>query len=336
MRGTDRARANIDTIRALAVGPPDEAVARLAPFLRDRSAAVRQQAAAALAGIDHPAVLELLLAAYEWIEAAPVARDPGCRIRQIIVEAAGQAGDVRALSVVRRAAHTVQVEVGFGPEDTAVGLRATAALALAKLDPGGAAYDLGLLLFDEEPNVPTPAAERPFAKAPVRRAAARALGSLASETAEVLLAIKVRRPHGEVEEVLADCIDALAARGSPRLSELVQPYLDGENPFLIAAAATALAAACGAEALSLLAERVDRVLPQARVPLILAISSIRSEQTGRALLPFTEHPDAAVRQAAVEGVAAYADPAVRERLADLAERDPDPRVREAAARGLAQ
>lgn len=329
-----RFEAQIAQIRELQRLPPAEAIEALTRFLHDRQPLVVQRAADALGALGHPAAIEPLVAAYERAAAAGIENDPGCRIRQAIVKALGDFGGSGAVPLVRKALHTVQIEIGFGPEDTALGLRATAALALARLVPADALYDLALLLFDEEPNVAVSAPERPYAKAPARKAAARGIGSLGQPEGVIVLAIKLRYPRGEVPEVLAECLDAMAALRPPQLLDLVQPYLVGPDPFLATTAATALAQHLGREALPILVGSFERVPAEARVALVMAVSSVRSEETGPVLLQFTGDPDPAVRLAAVEGAALYPDAGVQEYLRRLAASDPDAAVRQAAAAGL--
>lgn len=147
-----------------------------------------------------------------------------------------------------------------------------------------------------DPNVPVSPAEAPFAKAPARQAAAKAIGSLNDPAAAVVLAVKLRYPRGEVPEVLAECIEAAATLRPPRLLDMIGPYLEGRDSSLAAAAAAALADHLGKEALPILRDSFDRVPAGARVPLIYALTGIRSDQTGELLLGFLDDPDPAPRR----------------------------------------
>ena len=157
-----------------------------------------------------------LLERYRWYH-EPVARVPGCTVRSEIVQALGVLAGRQAVDVLRLAVRTVQIEtVAGGLEDTATGLRANAALALANVVGVEAATDLAILLFDMKPNVAVPPSEAPYAKVAARAAAARALGQVGGPPAEALLAAKLAHPAGEVPEVLVECMDALVAVGSAR------------------------------------------------------------------------------------------------------------------------
>lgn len=333
MKRNSNKRSEIETLEHIRMAkklPPVEAVGALVEYLKKSGPWVGSQAVKALGKIDHPLVVTSLIESYRWAEEDPHKRDRGCAIRQAIVEALGNMETPLAISTLRRAIRTVQIE-RLGPqiEDSAIGLRATAALALARVD-SNALYDLALLLFDENPDIPVNPVERPFVKAPVRKAAAQALGALGDPGGTVVLAIKLRFPQNEVAEVIAECIESIIALRPPYLLEIVKPYLEGVSAEFSAITALALAENLGVEVLDLLGESFCRVPREARESVIVAISAIRSNKTREVLLEFLEHSDPLVRKAAVKGIISYLDEEIKERLQVIHETDPDASVRLAA------
>jgi HEAT repeat protein len=329
-----KAQEKLAEIAALSRLPAEQAAGPLIALLEFPHGSVIEAAAKALGDLEEVPAGESLITAYEWADGAK-GRDPGCRARRAVVRALGKLDYRPGVPIVRQALYTVQIEpVGFGLEDTGLGLRATAALALAQLDRFNAVHDLALLLFDTEPNLPVPATEHLFNKAPTRIAAVQALASLGETAVAPLLAVKVRYPVREVPEVIAACLEGLAALDPPNLADLMLPYLQGADAYLASTAAAALAQQKGADALALLEEAVEAFPADGRVALVLAITGIRSDETGRVLLRFTSDRDPQVRQAAVDGLALYPSDDVRATLRLLASSDPNDRVRSAAKSAL--
>lgn len=272
----------------------DEAV--LIDALGDPSSVVVEAAARR---ISQPRAAGALVRAFLRLDEAASDGDPGCWARMAILEALGRLQSPEGEVPAFRAVRSVQVEaVGFGMADTATGLRVAAASLLANLRPPGALLDLAWLLNDFEPNAPCSRAERPFAKLATRRAAARAIGALGDPSGAAVLAVKLAFPGEELADVLVDCMDALAALEEPRTAELVSPYLDRQDPYLAAGAATAIAATGGARAVPLLAAALERVVAEAREPLVYAIGSIRADAARQALKELARHSDPSIRKAA--------------------------------------
>lgn len=272
----------------------DQAV--LLQALDDRSHLIIEAAARRL---HRPATVGALLQTYRRLHAAGAKGDPGCWARVALLETLGGLEVPEAAEAARLAVHTVQVErISFGPADTATGLRVAAAAVLANLRVEGALIDLGLLLFDSEPNAPCSAAEAPYAKAATRSAAARAIGALGDPGGAALLAVKLARPAGELNEILGECMDALVTLPEPRAVELLRPWLASGDEYLVAVAATNLARAGGSAVLEELARAADSVLPAARAAVVYALASIRADGTLTALRRLADHADDAVRHAA--------------------------------------
>lgn len=265
-------------------------------------AAARRLAGAAADGGRVPArAAPALLEAYLRLDAGAPDSDTGCWARTALLEAMERLDAPGAEQAARLAVRTVQVEaVAGGRKDTATGLRVAAAAMLANRGTPGALLDLAWLLFDFEPGWPCSPQERPFAKAPVRAAAARAIGSLGDPAGAAVLSIKLAFPGEEVSEVLEECMDALTALEEPRAVELLDPWLDAADARLVAVAATAMARAGGAAVIPRLVRAIDTAAAAARVPLVYALASVRANATQDALRGLTAHPDAAVRAAAAE------------------------------------
>lgn len=274
-------------------------------LVREAAARAVREAAATLGGAwpgrGGPAqAVDALLAAIVAAGAAPPGSDPGCRIRREAVGALGilrpQPGRVEA--VLHRLAATVQLEsVGGAMEDTAVMLRADAALVMAALGCD-CLPDLGLLLFS---GLPDPLTHVDWT-APVREAAARALGALGDPAGVALLAVRLRETR-EAGEVLAACVDALCTLGHPRAVEWIAPLLEGADPVAAVAAATALCALqpdLAATALPARAAVAPATLAEA---LVLALAAARSSLTVPALRRLAQDGRTAVRRAAAAGLA---------------------------------
>jgi hypothetical protein len=296
-RRTDGKKQSEATKRLEAVrAATDEAV--LIEALADPSPMVVEAAAKR---ITQPRAAGALLRAYLRLHEGGPKTDSGCWGRMAILEAFGRLEAPEGEEAARLAIRTVQVEtVSFGPTDTATGLRVAAAGLTANLRPLGALLDLGWLLFDFEPNAGCSRAERPFAKLATRTAAAKAIGALGDPAGAALLGVKIAFQGEELDEVVAECMDGLAALRERRTMELLQPHLDGVNAYLCAAAGAAMAAAGGAAAVDRLVAALDRAPRAAAEPLVYALGSIRADSAREALERLADHPDPVIRQPARE------------------------------------
>lgn len=268
----------------------------LAQALSDPSHLVVEAAAKR---IEHPRCAAALLQAYGRLHAGAPSADPGCWAREAVLAALARLGAPEAEEAARLGIRTVQVErVSNGLVDTATGLRAAAASALANLSARGALIDLAVLLNDFEPNVPASPRERPYSKAATRAAAAKAIGALGAPDGSAVLAVKLAFAGEELPEVLGECMDALAELQEPRTVELLAPWLDSLDPYLVTVAGTAMARAGGEAAVPLLVAALETAVSEAREPLVYAIASIRAEGARAALHRLTDHGDPVVQQAA--------------------------------------
>lgn len=281
--------------------------------LADRSALVVEAAAQRLTGwlrqeeadgISLFALAGALESAYHRLHEGAPASDPGCWGRLALLECLGtlhgkgRAGAAEAEVAARLAIKTVQIEVlTFGPQDSGKGLRASAALVLANLRPPGALMDLGLLLFDDAPNE---ARETARHKAPCRQAAAKAIGQLGDPAGAVLLAVRLQQAEGEEPEVLSEAMDGLVALSEPRTLELLAPWLSHADPYLVATAATGIAAVGRAAAVPLLLVALEGALREAKEPLLYALAAVRADEGREALLRLSRDEDPWVARLAAE------------------------------------
>ena len=285
-----------DAIRRLEAVKEAQDEGALIEALADPSSFVVEAAAKR---ITQPRAAGALLRAYMRLHEGAEKADPGCWGRMAILEAFGRLEAPEGEEAARLGVRTVQVEpVAGGMSDTATGLRVAAASLIANLRPLGALLDLAWLLFDFEPNAGCSRQERPFAKLATRTAAARAIGALGDPGGAAILNVKLSFPGEELPEVLAECMDGLAALREPRTLELLHPFLEGTSAYLCASAGAAMAAAAGVKVLDLLLDRLDRAPRDAREPLVYAIGSIRSDRAREALERLCDHEDPVIRKTA--------------------------------------
>lgn len=319
--------------------PPVDRKKILLRALTDRSNLVVAEAVKGLTEEPDPQVAEAMIERYHWFAVDGLRRDPGCVARQELVSSLAAMGARRAAPVFFDAIETVQVEAsGAGLEDMAVGLRGRAALAMARLGLPGALLAISLLLFDDEPKAPTAPQAAPFATMLARRMAAQALAELGDPGAVAPLGLKLARPGSEVPEVLVPCMDALAELDDEAAMKMIPPYLSGENPYLVAGAATALAALSASHqetVLEMLVEACRSQVLETKEAIALAIASMRGEGPFVALEGLAFADDPSVRMAAIPAVAQKGGPPAKEILTRLAH-DPDALVARLARRSLEQ
>lgn len=257
-----------------------------------------------LGGVNLFELAGALESAYRRLHEGGSVADPGCWGRLAILECLGtlhgkgRAGAAEAEVVARLAIKTVQIEVlTFGPQDSGKSLRASAALLLSNLRPKDALMDLGLLLFDDAPNE---ARETARHKAPCRQAAAKAIGQLGDPAGAALLAVRLQQAAGEEPEVLSEAMDGLVALGEPRTMELLAPWLSSRDPYLVATAATGIAAVGRAAAVPLLLAALEGALREAKEPLLYALGAVRADEAREALLRLSRDEDPLVARLAKE------------------------------------
>ena len=312
--------------------PAEEAIDALIRCVKAGYNLAFEKAIHALADIDHPSVVPALIRLYDWFQADSRKRDRSCDARTAIVEALGCTGSTQSISLLKKAARTVErAKLGPRIEDAAISLRAAAALALAKVDPD-CLYELAVLLFDEKPDVPVSTANRPYEKSPVRRAAAQAIGILGDAGGMALLAVKLRFPNGEVPDVIAECLEALISMRPPYLIEVVKPYLMGFDHNLSAIAAISLSESLGFEVIDLLYETLEHVSDGTKESILVAICmAAKGHRIKEILLNFLDHPNEFVRLGAVKQIKNHLDDEVLRKLRQMRDTDPEISVRLEAA-----
>jgi HEAT repeat protein len=200
--------------------------------------------------------------------------------------------------------------VSFGPQDSGIGLRAAGAVLLANLRPPGALLELGALLFDSSNNGGAEARH----KAPVRLAAAKAIGQLGDPAGAALLVVKLSGAGAALgladvaghpgllddAEILGECMDALVALQEPRTLEFLKPWLSAPDPYLVATAATGIAQVGKAAAVPLLVQALAEAPLAAKEPLVYALAAVRADEGRAALALLAEDRDPVVRRLARE------------------------------------
>lgn len=273
--------------------------------LRSRESRAIAKAAAVAAEADLVALRAELAATLVRLLDAPAKADPGCVAKQALCEALDRLGhDDEAL--FRRAIRHEQWEPVFGGRvDTAVDLRGSAALGLARLDRPDALLDLARLLADREPGA--------------RMAAAHALAFRARPDALPLLHLRIHAGDADTR-VLGACFEACIRLAPSSSVPQVAGFLDGPKD-VAEEAALALGASRRAEAFGVLRDWCGRTVDGAlRATGLRALSLLRREEAFHFLL-----------ERVLEGTPA----AAREALAALAVHRSDAslvaRVREAAS-----
>ncbi|HZT42338.1 MAG TPA: HEAT repeat domain-containing protein [Chthonomonadaceae bacterium] len=329
-RTEDRIRA----VRRLARAPDGSHQELLLQALCDRTPYVAALAAEALGQSAGEEAAHRMKERFLYLMQDGLRRDPGCHIRANLAFAFGRLEYTPAAEALRQGIRAVQIEpVGGVPFDTAAHLRANCALALAQIRALDALRDIALLLFDHGTDAPG-AGDIRHVKVEPRKAAARALARLADPASIVPLALRLAYPAGESAEVLQECMQAVVALEDPRALELLEPYLQHEDPHLAAYAALMIAQTQAPEAPALIRKVVSRLTGDPLQAAMLALATLRSEEGRATLLDLAEDAREAVRLAAVEALAGAQDETSRKKLAHLAAHDRSAAVRRAAQRAL--
>ena len=307
-----------------------EASALLVEALKDRLSFIAAAAAQTLARRMTPRIADAMIDHFCWASEDGPKRDPGCSARIEIAIALGNISYARAEPVFRLGMDTTQVEmVGFGLEDTAVGLRANCAIGLAQIRAAGALLDISLLLFDAGPQVSIDSDTTV-----ARKAAAKAIGALGDPAGSVPLAIKLKMPLQSDPEVLVECMSSLVAIEDPRALELISPFLEQPHSFVAAGAAAALGRSRRPEALPYLLLALDGAGSDLAAVIAAAIGTLRLPEARAALLERTGTGRRIQRAACALALTHFPDSEVRRHLESLASDAPDEQVRRAAVQAL--
>jgi HEAT repeat protein len=281
--------------------------------LGDRSNLV---VAAAATLVGENALVELareLETAFDRFLVNPLKDDKLCRAQIAIIQALDTM-EHQEPDVFLKAARHVQFEpVWGGTEDSAPPLRAAAVVALARADGARSLPTLVDALAD-------PAKD-------VRVAAALALGAVGTESAGLILRLKIRVGDGD-PDVFCECLGALLTVDSKANLAFVAGFLNPDDPVVCEAAALALGKSRLAEALDPLRECWARAhSAELRQHVLLAIALLRRSDAFDYLLEHVmsgSEPDAI---AALTALRIYkADPRQREQVAKAVRERASPRL----------
>ena len=298
--------------------------------LQDKSNYVATTAAEALGRVAEESAASAMLDYFDYLMEDGPKRDVGCHIRANLAFAFGRLEYRPAGDALLRAMKTVQIEaVGGEPFDVGAHLRANCALALGQTGVYEALRDISLLLFD---NLTAGAFAYPdFAtKIEPRKAAAQALARMGSASGLMPLAIKLTFSHGEVPEVLQECMQAIVDLEDERALELLTPYLTHRDETLIAYAALMIARTRAPEAAALLKNAAERTSGNALESILLSLTTLRTDSAQTALLELSASGQEAIRLASVEVLATLTEAEIRARLEKMAQSDASVKVRLAA------
>src|SRR5687768_9988442 len=191
-----------------------------------------------------------------------------------------------------------------GSTDVAVDLRATCARALSRLNTKNTLPALSDLLGD--------------AQAPVRAAAAQAIGHCGRPEGSLPLRLKIRIGDSE-PGVMSECFAALLKLLGEEAIPLIEPFLSNANDDLRDAAAMALGESRLVPAYELLRARFDReITVDARQPLLIGIALSRHPESLDVLLRVVDDEPIPTAVQAVAALAIYKnDPTVSTRIRDV-------------------
>ncbi|MBT3379149.1 MAG: hypothetical protein HN742_13370 [Lentisphaerae bacterium] len=231
---------------------------------------------------------EPLIAAFARLMRDPAKKDKGCRALTDIARALDALGSRDSAVFLQGIAHVQMEPVYGGRVDTAAMLRATCALGLARLYHPDAALHLTHLLVDPEPQP--------------RGAAARGLGYLGGEQAELLLRLKVLNGD-EDNEVLGECFSSLLAVSPERSVPFVTGYLAAEKTDVAESAALALGE-CGRDDAyrALMAHWDSTIKATERARLALPIALTKRPEARDFLLDVVRESSALLAKAAIDAL----------------------------------
>ncbi len=286
-----------------------EQTAELRKHIADRSNLV-VAAAAAIAGdnalVDAAKDLEV---AFDRFLTNPLKQDKLCRAKIAIVQALDKM-ECQHSDVFRSGGAYVQLEPAWGgTEDSAPPLRTAAVLALARVEGPGSLP----LLVD---SMADPAKD-------VRFAAASALGAVGTESAGLVLRLKVRVGDSD-PDVLSECLGSLLTIDAEENLELVAEFLEPNDTARCEAAALALGRSRLPEALGPLKGCWPRChSPELRQQILLAIAILRQPCATDYLIELVSSESEPTALAALSALRIFkSDPRLRDRIARLVqERD---------------
>ena len=245
-----------------------------------------------------------LEAAFDRFLVNPLKDDKLCRAKIAVIQALDKM-EHQDPDVFLKAAKHVQFEpVWGGTEDSAPPLRAAALVALARVEGPGSLPLLADAMAD-------PAKD-------VRVAAALALGAVGTESAGLLLRLKVRIGDRD-PDVLSECLGALLTVNLKENLPIVTEFLEPSNAAACEAAALALGNSRLPEALDPLKGCWERShSPELRQQIFLAIAILRRPLATDYLMELVASESEPTAIAALSALAIHKyDPRLHEQIAKL-------------------
>jgi hypothetical protein len=317
MKRRDPTVEALDALSELRHQPASEPLARrLRSFLGNKSNLVIAKAAKTAGDLRVTELTADLAAAFHRLMANPAKLDKSCAAVTAIAGAL-YSMDYESPDVYLKGVRHVQLEASFGPPvDAAAQLRSDCALGLVRTRHPDALFDVVRLLVDKEPRV--------------RTGAARALGTVVGEAAELLLSLKVLTGDAE-PDVLAECFSGLLATGAGRSLTFVASYLDHADEAIAEAAILALGASRLLGAIDALREKWDRtVRSPTRKTLLLALATARQDSALEFLLSLVAAADSRVALDVIGALRMYRnDDRVRQSLEEAVRQRGDRRLTDA-------
>ncbi len=303
------ARASLEdklaAIRALrGVALTDDQKAALRKWIADKSNLV-VAAAAALAAEN--ALVEMakdLEAAFDRFLVNPIKDDKLCRAKIAVVQALDKMEYLDADVFLKAARHVQHEPAWNGSEDSAAPLRAAALVALARIEGPSALPLIVDALTDSEKDV--------------RSAAAVALGAIGSQSAGLVLRLKVRMGDKD-PDVLSECFSGLLAVDPSANLPLVAEFLEPMSATVCEAAAMALGKSRLPEALDPLKQCWERCFnSDLKQHILLAIAILRRPGAIDYLTELVASESEPTAIHALSALRIYKDdPRLRERIAAL-------------------
>jgi HEAT repeat protein len=288
MRRRDPTEDALNSLSELRRQPDFE---QLRAFLSNRSNLVAAKAAKIAGDLGIAELVPDLAATFHRLMANPSKLDKGCAAVTAIV-AALYSMDYDSADVYLQGVRHVQMEASYGPPvDAAAQLRGDSALGLVRTRHPDALFEVVRLLADKEPRA--------------RMGAARAIGSVAGETGELLLLLKALAGDSE-PDVLGECFSGMLASGSERSLSFVRGHLDHEDQAIAEAAILALGASRLPGAIDALREKWGRTAHGAiRKTLLLALATARQDSALEFLLSLVAEGDARVASEVTTALRTY-------------------------------
>ncbi|MBT3270762.1 hypothetical protein HN371_26710 [Candidatus Poribacteria bacterium] len=288
-------------------GLTDECVPDLRDMLRRRSSVLIARAARAVVTLQAAELTSDLITTFVRLLDSPAKADEGCIAKVALAEAMDALRLPDTEPFLRGIRHTQMEPVYGGTEDTAPGLRAQCAFALARLGGVDAMLALTALLTDPE--------------AEARVGGVKALAHRGGLDAELLLRMKASSGDSHVD-VTAECLTGLMAVEPDRSVEFVAAYLTAADEAIAEAAALALGESREPAALAALMDhRAGAIMsPGMEDAVLLAIALSRRDEAVDYLLDVTadDTPTNAARAVAALRIYAH-DTAVAERVRSVVE-----------------